>query len=214
LPRRTIFVVPFAGAALAAFPAVRSLGYDYDEAYARMGAEAAKALLRSGNGRKPACAIVFQPNFMRGASALHAFSASFAAKAGDGRLVVKNLPSDPNAVDPAGATAAAIREAEAGDVGLVVLAVDELTPAAAAVAAAAKGGGSRIYFADMSSWDAAKVKKSLFAYRIEGDEAAMARAVIGLAGTAAAESDEARGGVAAPRVLVKLRTSRSVFKLF
>jgi hypothetical protein len=196
-PRGTTLIVPFAGPALSALPVVRSLGYDYDGAYARMGAEAAKALSRFKDGGKTACAIVFQPNFMRGVSALEAFSASFAAKAGEGKLIVKDLPSDPDAVDLAGAAAAAIREAEDGEVGLVVLAVDEQTQAVAAasaavasvaVAAATKGGGSRIYFADTSTWDMTKVEKSLFAYRIEGDETAVARAV-------------------------KLKTYRSFFKL-
>ncbi|MCX7026364.1 MAG: hypothetical protein NT061_02480, partial [Spirochaetes bacterium] len=189
-------VVPFAGPQLTALPAIRAIGYDYNDAYARMGAEAARTLGRNQDGKKarPNCAIVFQSNFMRGNAALEAFSASFAAQAGEGRLFVKNLPSDPDAVDAAGAAAAAIREASGEDIGLVVLAVDSRAQAEAAAGMAAAGASTgvtvtsdrlRTYFADMSSWDTKEVKKNLFAYRIEGNEAALARAAIRLAQTLA-----------------------------
>ena len=204
-PLTRCFIVPFAAPGLLGRADVWTVGYDYGKAYAAMGTEAA-AVLSPGHGRKRTkCAIVFQPNFMRGEPALEAFSAAFEAKAGPGRLAVKRLPTDPDAVDAGGNAADAIREVAAGDVGLVILAIDWRTQAstAAATAAGIRGDERIVYFADMSGWGDAKVGRNLFAWRIEGNESGLAKALIGLARFAA--SGGTGGGIATCAELVALR---------
>jgi hypothetical protein len=207
-------VVPFATPALAQRPGVTGVSYDYDKAYAAMGAEAARRLLRRRGGESRNCAIVFQPNFMRTESALQAFSAAFAATAGPDRLRVLQLPSDPDAVDSGGSAATAIKEAVSGGAGLVVLAMDgrtQASDAAASEAAAAAGAAvpagtavttsaaakvkndAIIYFADTSTWGEVKSQESRFACWIEADDKAMARATIGRARALAAAGTGAKG---------------------
>lgn len=233
-PRTRQFIVPFAGPGLALLPGLTPVGYDYEKAYAAMGSEAARRAISGGDKNGRDCAIVFQPNFMRGESALEAFSAAFAALAGPDRLKVIRLPSDPDIVDPSGSAAAAIREASVEGVGIVVLAMDGRAQASAATAAAgtakaqalapAKRRGPRLYFADASSWGEDKTGKNRFAYRIEGDEMALARATIARARALAAASVKGLGGgsadvgapngVVTPPLLVSLKVRKPFLKIF
>ena len=207
-----ILLVPFAGPALIGQAKVKSMGYDFEGAYALLGTLAAKTIERAQGhvSLKLNCVIIFQANFMREKSALDAFSASFAAKAGPGRLVVKELSSNPESVDAGGAAEAAIKGAAGSDIGLVVLAIDAQAQAesTAAKAVKAKGDGSKSYFVDMSGWDTTKARKGLFAYRIEGDERTLMRKTI-----EAAEA-LARGSPVAARVMIPLRVVRPFLKIF
>ena len=216
-PAPRLLVVPFAGPGLASRAEVRAIRYDYRKAYAAMGADAAGILSRRSGGKAANCVIIFQPNFMRDESALDAFTAGFAASLDPGRLRVRKLRSDPDAVDPGGIAVTAIREAVTDDIGLVVLAIDSRAQASTeAAAAAARRTAQRdrplAFFADMSTWDRGKVKKNLFALRIEGDEAALARAAIRLA--MAPATPEAPRGQSVPALLVSLKIRKPFPQIF
>lgn len=225
LPLATPFVVPFAGGFALDAPYIHAVEYDFEAAYAAMGKKAAAYLLKASkkSGTEARCGLVFQENFMRGNRALESFVEAFRTEIGEGRLIVEVLDAKQLAVDPSGATEAAIRtltgvpaageaggEVGTGDSGgraaVIVLAVDN---AFVAEKAAAGSSGRAIFMADQSSWaEAQKPGPGLFRYRIRADEERLARAAMKVAKTMAG------GGYAGEVTKVPLRYGPVFPKIF
>lgn len=212
-------VVPFAaGDFVSDRSGMYSVGYDYDSAYAAMGKKAGAYLNRSvgEKGAKTLCGFVFQENFMRGHGALEAFTAAFRAEVGEGRLLVRELSPDALRTDAVGATQEAVAMilggeasnglgAEATEIAVVALAIDNAFIADSAAAGAGKG---KRFLVDASAWGAEPPEPRRFSYRIDGDQERLARAALQVA------RDLAAGRPAAKITKIPLRYGPVFPKIF
>ena len=164
--------------------------YDFSQAYAAMGKEAARLTSKASitNGYETSCGILFQENFMRDSSALGAFVAAFSNAFGEDMkedlLAVDVLENEELRLDPVGATKTAVAALnERKGISVVVLAIDDAAAAEAASGAANPADGPQriVFMADLSSWGDREPAPGVFRYGIRGDERGLARAAIGMA---------------------------------
>ncbi len=185
-------VVPFAASLGFSSPIAWSLEYDYPAAYSELGEKAARLVQRSAPSSKVSsstqvssyCLVIFEANMLRGREALDAFAESFKKIAGEDRLKLEIANPYSTAADRTGAfkqTLANHKGTETSGPTVVFFATDNLFGVEEAVKNATLSikdgrGDSLAYFADCGSWGKGRADSRLFAWRIEADEARLARA--------------------------------------
>jgi hypothetical protein len=171
-------ISPFLPASIASASGIATIVYDYEAAYKALGVKAGKtAAGRAGKNKGTTlCAVVFQPNSLRGAEALDAFREGYEHSAKPDSLAVEILETASASVDPAGAADAAIRKALSLKPAAMFLALDD----SARTILAATDMKKIMRFGDISSWQAGQAAPDVFEYWIEGDERAAAKSALAL----------------------------------
>jgi len=189
LPR---LVVPFAASLSLPSPIAWGLEYDYPAAYSELGEKAARLLQPSAPSSRVSsstkvgsyCLVIFEANMLRGRETLDAFAESFEKIAGEDRLKLEIASPYSSAADRTGAfnqILANYKGTETSGPAVVFFATDNLFGVEEAVKKATLSrkdgqGDLPAYFADCGSWGKGRADSRLFAWRIEADEARLARA--------------------------------------
>lgn len=156
-------ISPFLPSPLASTSGVKTILYDYDSAYERMGLRAGRVTARKGGAA--VCALVFQPNAMRGSEALEAFRKGYARQARPESLKVIQIEPAASTVDLGGAAMSAIGTAIAMKPASLVLALDD----AARTAEAASEAKGIVRFGDVTAWRESAAARGIFDYWLEGN---------------------------------------------
>ncbi len=162
-------ISPFFSSPLTSVSGVKTLLYDYNSAYELMGARAGRATARKG-GKKAICAVIFQPNSMRGENTLQAFKEGYARHSYPETLSIVPIEAVEAMVDIGGATMSAIGKALALKPTTIVVALDD----AARTIAAMSDAKNIIRFGDVTAWRETEAASDIFDYWLEGNPKGMA----------------------------------------
>ena len=156
-------ISPFLPSPIASVSGIKTILYDYKSAYELMGARAGR--VRAVKAGTAPCALVFQPNSMRGTDALESFRKGYARQADPESLTVMLIEPSATTVDLAGATMSAIGKAIAMKPACLVVALDDAARTIAALSEAKK----IILFGDVTAWRETSGATRVFDYWLEGN---------------------------------------------